>query len=67
MLRISALIAMLLLAGSVAPGISSAQAQQPPAKNSCSLEACIATCNQRGTVRTCDRYCQNEMARRGCR
>lgn len=66
MFRISALIVMLLLAGSAATGISAAQAQQP-GKNSCSLESCVATCHQRGSVRNCDRYCEGEMARRGCR
>jgi hypothetical protein len=64
MFRISAVIAVFLLAGSAATGISPAQAQQP-GKNACSLETCISTCTQRGG-RTCDRYCQNEMARRGC-
>ncbi len=64
MLRISAVV--LLLVGLAAAGILPAQAQQPPKKNSCSLETCISICSQRGG-RTCDRYCQNEMARRGCR
>ena len=67
MLRISAIIAVVSLVGFAAIGISSAQAQQLPGKNSCSLDACVATCNKRGTVRSCDRYCERDMARRGCR
>ena len=67
MLRISAIIAVVSLMGFAAIGISPAQAQQLPGKNSCSLEACVATCNKRGTVRNCNRYCENDMARRGCR
>ena len=30
-------------------------------------EACVATCDKRGTVRNCERYCERDMARRGCR
>jgi hypothetical protein len=67
MLRISAVIAVLSLAGLVAIGSSPVTAQQLPGKNSCSVEACVATCNKRGTVRNCDRYCERDMARRGCR
>jgi hypothetical protein len=67
MLRISALLAVLSFAGLIAFNIAPAHAQKASGAKSCSLEACVATCQQRGTVRTCDRYCQNEMARRGCR
>jgi hypothetical protein len=66
-LRISAVIAVLSLAGLTAIGLPPATAQQLPGKNSCSVEACVATCNKRGTVRNCDRYCERDLARRGCR
>jgi hypothetical protein len=66
MYRISALIAAVSLVGLAIIAISPAQAQQP-GKNSCSLEACVATCHQRGSVRNCDKFCEGEMARRGCR
>jgi hypothetical protein len=66
MLRISAAIALVSLAGFSAIG-SSPAAQQLPGKNSCSVEACVATCNKRGNVRSCDRYCERDLARRGCR
>jgi hypothetical protein len=48
-------------------GLPPATAQQLRGKNSCSVEACVATCNKRGTVRNCDRYCERDLARRGCR
>lgn len=68
MLRFFAVVIVVALIGtgfgvSTGFGISSAQAQNA---KGCSVEKCVAGCTQKGG-RTCDRYCQNEMARRGCR
>jgi hypothetical protein len=69
MLRIAAiLIISLSLIGSASLGPAAAQAQQKASKSGgqCSLEACIDVCNKKGG-RTCNLYCSNELARRGCR
>ena len=63
MLRILAVIAVLMLTVTTF-GVSSAQAQKAAAPN-CSVEKCVAACTK-NAGRWCDRYCQNEMSRRGC-
>ena len=67
MSRIFAVVAVAML---IATGfaISPSHAQKPPPKQgaSCSLEGCMAKCTA-NAGRQRDRYCQNEMARRGCR
>jgi hypothetical protein len=62
MLRIFAIVAVLALTGT-GFGVSSAQAQKA---GTCSVEKCVAACTKNGG-RWCDRYCQNEISRQGCR
>jgi hypothetical protein len=64
MLRISAAIAVLVLTGTIAIGVSAAQAQSPSStKGGFSMEKCVAACKQ-GGGRWCDKFCEGKAANR---
>ena len=62
MSRISAAIAVVMLIGSNAVGVSAAQAQGT-SKAGSSMEKCIAACKQSGG-RWCDKFCEGKAANR---
>ena len=69
MLRISALIAILMLIGTTA-NVSAAEPQTKSGTKACTLVSCVEACqkggNAYGVGKSCDRYCQQRMATGAC-
>jgi hypothetical protein len=64
MSRILATIAVVMLIGSNAIGVSAAQAQGTSnAKGGSGMEKCVAACQQSGG-RWCDKFCEGKAANR---